>query len=639
MRPAYELDIENLVDFFQVKLKHRDSGTIFNFPMWPGSPPLDREGLIYILKNVTIYTFNGKNYDEPILTLALYGADLAMLKRAGDRIIQGGLKPWDFYREFGVEPLPFLDHVDVMEVAAGVRIGLKMYAGRMHAPQMQDLPHPHDVPVPAELRETVSLYCDNDLENTGLLRVGLADRLALREAISRTYGTDVRSKSDAQIAEAVIKAQLPFKPDRRYVPHGFTFKYTPPPYIRYVTSGLQEVLAAVREADFLVTDKEEAILLGEEDGAKTGVQIPPSLKGRDIKIGRAVYRLGIGGLHSQEKKQAFRSIAGVQRIKDIDVRSYYPSLILSMGMFPAQLGPMFLDIYRGVYNTRLSAKAEAERLANLGHGLGGQDGEAILQESRDRQTESDGLKIVLNGTFGKLFSKYSILYAPEFGIATTITGQLALLMLIEMMELSGIRVISANTDGIVLLIPHGMDQIAKDVVIWWEKATGLEMEENEYRAIYSRDVNNYIAITTKNKVKRKGVYREAGLIENKHPDKEICAEAVVAYLRDGVPLEDTIRACRDIRKFVVVRNVKNGGVFIPTVGFAVEDGQYLGKAVRWYYGTTPLTKIVDKVSGNKVAGTDNCVPCMRLPEAFPSDVDFDHYIEVAFDMLQDMGAV
>ena len=120
-------------------------------------------------------------------------------------------------------------------------------------------------------------------------------------------------------------------------------------------------------------------------------------------------------------------------------------------------------------------------------------------EADELKTESDGLKIVLNGTFGKLFSKWSILFAPELGIRTTITGQLALLMLIEMMECSGIRVVSANTDGIVLLIPEGMDGIKAQVVQWWEKRTGMEMESTLYRSLHSRDVNNYVAITTDGK--------------------------------------------------------------------------------------------------------------------------------------------
>lgn len=62
-------------------------------------------------------------------------------------------------------------------------------------------------------------------------------------------------------------------------------------------------------------------------------------------------------------------------------------------------------------------------------------------------------KIVLNGTFGKLGSKYSFLYSPNLMIQVTITGQLALLMLIEALEAAGISVVSANTDGIVSRCP------------------------------------------------------------------------------------------------------------------------------------------------------------------------------------------
>lgn len=635
MRPAYELDIENLHDFFEIKLKHLDSNTVFSFPLWPGSPPLDLQRLAYILSKVTIYTFNGNNYDLPILVLALYGADLELMKPAGDMIIQRGMKSWDFYRYYGIEPPDYIDHVDLMEVAAGVRISLKMYGARMHAPTIQDLPVAHDEPLPAGMRCVVSAYCDNDLDTTGLLRVGVADRLALREAIGIRYGIDVRSKSDAQIAEAVIRAQLPFKPDRRYIPHGFTFNYTPPPYIRFVSPELNALLDAARNASFFVSDKEEAMLLGLEDGAKTGVQIPKELKGRDIRIGQAVYRIGIGGLHSQEKCQAFKAVPGVRVIRDVDVKSYYPSLILSMGMYPQQLGPDFLSIYREVYDRRLSAKSEAERMRSVGEGLGGPDGAEILLEAKSQQTESDGLKIVLNGTFGKLFSKYSILYAPEFGIATTMTGQLALLMLIEALEMAGVRVISANTDGIVLFYDPKLQWIVDETIAWWERQTSLEMEATDYSAIYSRDVNNYVAITTKGKVKRKGFLRESGLLENKHPDKDICAEAVVAYVSKGTPVSETIIACEDIRKFVAVRNVKGGGYFIPHVG----EKQFLGRAVRWYYSTNSTGKIVDAKSGNKVAGTEGCVPAMTLPTQFPKDIDYQHYVEVAIDMLKEIGAL
>src|SRR5690625_2631930 len=90
----------------------------------------------------------------------------------------------------------------------------------------------------------------------------------------------------------------------------------------------------------------------------------------------------------------------------------------------------------------------------------------LKDELAYQKTQSDTLKISVNGSFGKLGSKYSALYAPDLLIQTTLTGQLALLMLIERMELAGISVRSANTDGIVCQfrreLEHEMEQVAFD---------------------------------------------------------------------------------------------------------------------------------------------------------------------------------
>jgi len=80
------------------------------------------------------------------------------------------------------------------------------------------------------------------------------------------------------------------------------------------------------------------------------------------------------------------------------------------------------------------------------------DDRLAAKNSGDSVT-SNTIKIVLNGSFGKLGSKWSILYAPRLLLQVTLTGQLALLMLIEMIEDAGIPVVSANTDGIVIKCP------------------------------------------------------------------------------------------------------------------------------------------------------------------------------------------
>lgn len=647
-RPLVEVDLECYPDFFLCKFYDASRSKFHSVPMYEGCA-LDIPMIATVLQRCTVVTFNGNNYDIPMLVLAMHGATCAQLKKGNDDIIVRGLKPWEFYREWGIEPPEYIDHIDIMEVAPGVRIGLKMYMGRLHAPTIQDLPYDPSTALDGPGRFVIDNYCGNDLVGTNLLREELKGRLALREAISARYGVDVRSKSDAQIAEAVIKAQLDFKPSHRYIPDNFQFNYTPPDYIQFITPQMRELLDIVRTAPFVVRDKEEAIAFGyydpEDDDApkiRTGVRIPDQLNGRDIIIGRTTYRLGIGGLHSQEKRTSHRTVPGAHTIKDVDVKSYYPSLILGMNMVPEQLGAGFSIIYRGVYDRRLSSKAEAARAGKMAEYLDDPDKSEALKIASDMQDESDGLKIVLNGTFGKLFSKWSVLFAPELGIRTTITGQLALLMLIEMMEASGIRVISANTDGIVLLIPHGMDDLAGNIVKWWEQRTGLEMEEAVYSAIYSRDVNNYIAITTDGKVKRKGVFNQGGVLsgpQGKGPNMDICADAVVAYLKDGVPIRETIRACTDIRKFIVLRGVKGGGVWMSKgVDTPEEHRTYLGKAVRWYYGHSAHCPYIAYASnGNKVATSDMAIPCMKLPDEMPANINHGLYVNKAMEMLASLG--
>ncbi len=614
-RIPVELDIENLVGYFLIKIMRPDN-QCYEFELHDGTPPLDVETLTQILRATTIYTFNGTNYDLPILVLALAGATHQQLKEAGDLIIEKRTPWWEFYRIYGLEVPDWIDHVDLFDVAPGVAIGLKMYMGRCHADRIQDLPVAHNVPVPPPLFPKINNYCGNDLIGNRILRTGLAERLVLREAMSAQYGVDLRSKSDAQISEAVIKAQLGFKPDKRFIEHGYSFKYEPPEYLSFATQPLRELCNIAGTADFVVTNKLQAYQMGlDPEGIRTGVVIPDALANRRITIGSSTYKLGIGGLHSQESCVCYHSDDDYE-LWDVDVISYYPRLILGRGMYPSQLGPGFIPIYKGLYDSRRAAIVAGD------------------------MTAKDGLKIVLNGWFGKLWSLYSIAYAPEIGVATTMDGQLSLLMLIEMMELCGISAVSANTDGVVLRVPKALTGIMRSTVAWWERATGLEMEFTQYRAIYMRDVNNYIALPAdpNGKIKRKGVFTPGGLLsgpQGKHPDKDICADAVVNYLDNGVHPALKIRQCKDIRKFLQVRAVKGGAVDLPT-GVAIDDGEYLGKAVRWYISGRP-GYIGYYGTGNKVAGSEGATPIMELPKHLPIDINYGHYIQVAMDMLKDIG--
>jgi uncharacterized membrane protein (DUF106 family) len=78
--------------------------------------------------------------------------------------------------------------------------------------------------------------------------------------------------------------------------------------------------------------------------------------------------MGIGGLHSSETTVAH--VAGDRHLLiDRDVASYYPSIILTLGLYPAHLGPAFLTVYQKLVRERLAAKKKMgeikARLAEL----------------------------------------------------------------------------------------------------------------------------------------------------------------------------------------------------------------------------------------------------------------------------------
>lgn len=580
-----------------------------------GSEELDVKRLATIFKHWRVIGFNSINYDMPMIALAASGASNAKLKEASDAIILQNLKPWEFYELYGVNPPPFLDHIDLMEVSPGSpqKPSLKMYAGRLHSKTMKDLPFEPDHVLSRGDVEVLERYHANDLDVTEDFARELRQQVELRAEMSVQYGVDVRSKSDAQVAEAVIKAEIEralkrriYKPDVK----AHSFKYKPPVWVKFKTPVMQEMLRKIVETNFVVSGKGE-------------VELPETLAEADIPIGNSVYRMGIGGLHSSESQVSHFSDDEFV-ILDRDVTSYYPSIIINNNLYPPHLGEVFLKVYRSILERRVAAKKAGNK------------------------TVAETLKIVLNGSFGKFGSPYSTLYAPNLMIQTTLTGQLAILMLIEALELRGMQVISANTDGFVTKVPRARRDEFNALLTKWEGITSLGTEETQYRSLHSASVNSYIAFKCKfdkernvwiedqiDEIKRKGsLLGEGGPGKpgaagmKKNPTNEVCIDALIAYLLEGTPFLTTIMKCRDIRKFVTIRKVKGG---------CVKDGELVGKVVRWYYSTSTQGPLKYRSTGNNVAKSDGAMPIMTLPDEFPNDVDYAWYVREATALLAEIG--
>lgn len=584
------LDTECYVNYFLLTVMDEEAKKLINFEKFNDSD-FPSERVRAVMNKRTTVGFNSSNYDLPMLTAACAGWSNAELKELSDSLILSGDPAWLVCRKKGLEISTTWDHIDLIEVAPG-QASLKIYAGRIDAPKMQDLPIAPSKTITEKDRQDLLTYCRNDVDNTLLLMRALQKQIALREKMSSQYNIDLRSKSDAQIAESVIKLELTKKTKKRYsrpeIKVGTAFKYSLPDFICFETPELRAVLQLVLSSDFVV-------------GANGQIEMPEKLSGLSIDFFGGSYRMGIGGLHSSEKCTAHESTPELI-VEEADVASYYPNIILGQNLYPKHLGLPFLDVYGEIVKTRLEAKAAGDKVT------------------------ADTLKITINGSFGKLGSKWSLLYAPDLMIQTTISGQLALLMLIERLELAGIKVVSANTDGIVLKYERIRINEVRSIEMGWELDTGFTLEETEYKAIYSRDVNNYIAVKPSGAYKGKGAYADAGLMKN--PANRVCVQAVVSFLKDGAPIDTTIKTCRDIAQFATIRQVKGG---------AQKDGEYLGKAVRWYYSRNTDTPILYASNGNKVARSDGAMPLMDLPDTFPSDIDYDWYITEAESILKEVG--
>lgn len=598
MQNLVVLDCEVYPNYFLAAFKMLDTGKVITIESRGLNSRLPEDQirkLNAIMHKRMTFGFNSRNYDIPIILYALQGETCEQIHQMSDYIIDGNSQGWQTLSKFNLSKPEGMRHFDIQEPSPGVMVSLKLYGGRIHSKTLQDLPiAPGTMLSESEMDETL-LYCINDLDTTIDLFREIEDRINLRVDMSKQYKQDLMSKSDAQIAEAVIKSELQKKDPRKRlykpnVPNGITYKYKVPEFISFQSEQLNEALDVIRNHNF-------------ELDKKGSIKLPDELKKMKIELGCSKYQLGIGGIHSTEKSQVIIPNED-QVLADRDVAAYYPNIILNLGLYPEHLGEPFLDVYRNIVTERMAAKKAKNKVVN------------------------ESLKIVINGSFGKLGSKWSILYSPDLMMAVTLTGQLSLLMLIETLEDVGINVVSANTDGFVSLMPKDKYDLYDAICFDWELKTNFDLEETLYKALYSRDINNYLAVTDYG-TKGKGALTLGGI--NKNPSASICITAVIQILTNRKPIQETIHQCSDITQFLSVRTV-NGG--------ATWRDQYLGRVVRWIYSTDGCEILYKKVNKkgnhNKVPKSDGARPVMELGE-FPDDIDYERYIEESFSVLDDLG--
>lgn len=389
--------------------------------------------------------------------------------------------------------------------------------------------------IPREYLQEMADYNDNDVYIVAELIRMNQEEVLLRYRISEEYNVDVFSASRSTIADKVIvklyskytglhpKAFIDTKTIRRKILVSEILSDK----IAFSTPELNDILSGIRS----LTLRGEK---GEFD--------------REFTFMGTSYTIATGGLHSNEIPAVYVE-DDEHIIVDRDVASYYPNMIRSLKVCQKHLIP---KAWFRIADTIVDERLEHKHLAK---------DKSLDDKERDKHaTAAACLKIVANaGIFGKMGSEKSFLCDKKAMYQVTINGQLFLLMLIEKLELAGIHVISANTDGIVTIVPRELEQTADDICHWWEKHLALELEFTYYTKYVTEGVNSYLTIKRGGSSKFKGRMNPKMFLEDlsKGYNSPIVAKCVTEYFINGTPVMETLRNAKSILDFCRTQNVNH----------------------------------------------------------------------------------
>lgn len=393
-----------------------------------------------------------------------------------------------------------------------LRVGLKEMQVTMQYKNVQEFVCDWRADLPEKEIDSMIEYNINDVNSTEELLNRCKKDVDLRIAIEDEYKVRVLSKDGVNIGMKILTQKYLEKTgqtwwdikDLRSPMSVIPLKDVILPFIKYDSPILQKVLS----------DMKQQI-------------VSPGRKGYENKFlfEGLRYSVGVGGIHSVNDPEIIIPKEDEMLI-DIDVASLYPSMLIEYEFYPKHLGKEFLEVYRQIKNERIEAKHKGDKVKN------------------------ETLKLALNGLSGNLQNEHNFCYSPFAVMQIRINGQLLLLMLAEKLTQIGCRIVQANTDGLFVLLKRDVYSKANNICREWEQLTKLTLEEDRFKAMYQYAINDYFAITEEGKVKEKGMFITTVKL-GKGLTPKIIPKAVINFFKDGVPVEDTIKGCKDIRDFLM----------------------------------------------------------------------------------------
>lgn len=570
-KAVFVFDIEVFQNIFHCSVKDTETNTIYKFEISERKNQL-RE-LVKFFKQVNKYItwgeyytttrqiesniifcgYNNLHYDNPIINYIIEYEDTLMnhnvfticssIFNLSKTITTSKEDNIDAWRRWKYQI--WFDTFDILTMLYSnkLRVGLKEIQVTMQYPNVQEFVCDWTKPLPLEDFDSMIDYNINDIESTSELLNRCKDAVDLRIAIEDEYGVRVLSKDGVNIGMKILTQKYLEKT-------GLTW---------WDIEGLRSPMDYIPLKDVILPfiKYDSPILNRVLEDMKSQI-VSPGRKGyeNNFVFAGLRYTVGVGGIHSKNDPEIIIPKEDEMLI-DIDVASLYPSMLIEYGFYPKHLGPEFLEVYSQIKNERIEAKHNGDKVKN------------------------ETLKLALNGLSGNLQNEHNFCYSPEAVMKIRINGQLLLLMLAEKLTQAGCRIIQANTDGLFVLLKKDNYQRVNTICRNWEQLTKLTLEEERFEAMYQYAINDYIAVTTlypdmkkrflsgetiirkstkkpytcieeiqEDFIKTKGMFITKVLL-GKGLSAKIIPEAIIKYFVDGTPVEQTIKECKDIKKFLM----------------------------------------------------------------------------------------
>ena len=558
--------------------------------------------------NVPLVGFNNILSDDLILkSIEAYHGDSRTWHRVNTRSIyltSKSIIEGDPYDNRFIWDKPFWgESIDCLPIEP-LKGGLKKRGGLYGWPKLQDLPYNPHIELTEDQKEGIRKYCKNDVLVTEDLYHRYQPDFEFRKELNSAYGLKVTNKSKGGVCEAYFKrfyGKPNVKSNKDDILH---VKDMIPDWVNFKTSELQEYHNYLNTLEN--THNKLTKLVNKEFNNVFGVDL----------------QVGAGGIHTVDSPLYLESTDEF-KIIDIDVRSFYPYIMLNNKIKPRHLEDRFFNMFKDLVDKRVKAKKNGEKDLN------------------------EGLKIVINSAYGKMQSEYSMLFDPFAQLSVTLTGQLGLTMLAEMLYNQGITLISMNTDGISCKVnSNHLDKFRKTYKTW-EQLTGFDLEEIEFLTYARRDVNNYLAIPKEGDTKLKGVFQEL-----RFGQPPIIGRGLQDYY-NGESIDDTFNNAT-IVDFAYIFQAKKG--WNLTLGekdiqsisrwYVGKQGQQIVKhglmtakmKAKWDLKNPGEIHPRNYIRGMKIAHSVNAVLINDLPDYIPDDIDFDYYKTQIYDIIEVIDA-